>query len=355
VLGREVFLLVGGARFAPRAALSPELFGALILVSACGEASPRVEATPRPAVSVKTSAPRGEASAAPSARVSEPPPAARACPDDMVLVDSEHCTDVERTCLDDEYTKSNKITICHKFEKKPGRCVGETRRQRFCIDTFEYPNEKGAKPPVMVDFHDAAGLCAEKGKRLCWESEWITACEGPEKTPFPYGYDRDPSACNIDNPWVIPSLEKIYSQHAVIHGPELIRLDQGLPSGAKPGCKSGFGVFDQTGNVDEWVLLETPRGKGGWAGLKGGAWGHVRNACRPVTTSHDARFTYYFVSFRCCRDAEGPAEGAPLWRPPPLPPREKTDAQIVRGFTPPVEKPPLWVPPKTKPWFSGAD
>jgi hypothetical protein len=43
--------------------------------------------------------------------------------------------------------------------------------------------------------------------------------------------------------------------------------------------------------------------------LKGGAWGHVRNACRPVTTSHPPDFKYYFISFRCCADASGAAAG----------------------------------------------
>ena len=33
-----------------------------------------------------------------------------------------------------------------------------------------------------------------------------------------------------------------------------------------------------TGNVDEWVNSEENKGKSKWAGLKGGAWGHVRNA-----------------------------------------------------------------------------
>ena len=31
---------------------------------------------------------------------------------------------------------------------------------------------------------------------------------------------------------------------------------------------------------------------------------HVRNACRPVTTSHPPDFTYYFISFRCCADVQ---------------------------------------------------
>ncbi len=258
------------------------------------------------------------------------------CPSDMKLVDTSHCTEVRRTCLDDEYSKSNKITICHKFAKAPARCIGEERRQRFCIDEYEYPNQKGARSPVMVDFHDAMALCAEKGKRLCWESEWTAACEGPDKTPFPYGYDRSPAACNIENPWLKPSLSKLYDTNAAVANAELTRLDQGVASGAKEGCVSGFGVRDQTGNVDEWVMLERKRGKGGWAGLKGGAWGHVRNACRPVTTSHAPEFTYYFVSLRCCADAKPEAgdAGAPIWKPPPLPPQKKTRESASRGWTP---------------------
>jgi sulfatase modifying factor 1 len=272
----------------------------------------------------------GTTSAAPPASAPSGP-----CPEDMVLVDTDVCPQVQRTCLKDEYSKANKITICHRFAEAPPKCTSKERRQRFCIDRYEAPNREGARAPVMVDFYDAMALCTEQGKRLCWESEWIAACEGPNKLPFPYGYARDPKKCNIDNRYIKPSLEKFYSTDERISGPELTRLDQGVPSGGKPECKSGFGVHDQTGNVDEWVMLETKRGKGGWAGLKGGAWGHVRNACRPVTTSHVAEFTYYNISFRCCADAKpDPAGGAPPWTPPPLPKNEKPKGKLFRGWTP---------------------
>jgi len=87
-------------------------------------------------------------------------------------------------------------------------------------------------------------------------------------------------------------------------------------------------------------LLETKRGTGGWAGLKGGAWGHVRNACRPVTTSHAAEFKYYFVGFRCCADAKGEGQaGAPIWKPPPLPTAKHKPLSLVnRGWTRSKEK-----------------
>jgi hypothetical protein len=79
-------------------------------------------------------------------------------------------------------------------------------------------------------------------------------------------------------------------------------------------CQSGFGVYDLTGNIDEWVVSdEPPREKSKWAGLKGGAWGHVRSQCRPMTFSHEPEFYYYFVGFRCCRDTLG----AQPWTPSP--------------------------------------
>lgn len=252
----------------------------------------------------------------------------------MELVDTTYCPELERTCVKDEYTKSNRITICHKFKPEPGRCGAKEQRRRFCIDRYEYPNKAGARAPVMIDFYDAMALCDAKGKRLCWEGEWVSACEGPDKTPFPYGYDRDPKVCNIDNMWQPPSLENVYSKIPEISGPELLRLDQSVRSGEKAGCVSGFGVHDQTGNFDEWVMTESARGKSGPAGLKGGAWGHVRNACRPITTSHTPDFTYYFISTRCCRDAEGPAPaGAALWKAPPLPSNAKPSELRSAGWT----------------------
>jgi hypothetical protein len=261
--------------------------------------------------------------------------AAPMCPAGMVYVDTTYCPSVRLKCLKEEYNKANHIVICYKFA--PGQeCLVEPRRQRFCIDKYEYPNQEGGHPPVMVDWYDGMAACKDHGKRLCWESEWVSACEGPEKLPFPYGRDRDPKQCNIDNVWLIPEVEKIYSKNPAIAGPELLHLDQSVRSGAMPGCKSGFGVHDLTGNFDEWVMSEEQRDEGKWAGLKGGAWGHVRNACRPKTMSHPPEFTYYFISFRCCSDAgplAGDDSGPAVWVPPPVPDKSKR-GKISAGWTP---------------------
>jgi formylglycine-generating enzyme required for sulfatase activity len=261
----------------------------------------------------------------------------------MQLVDVMHCPDTDQlrvglTCLKKSRNEPNHLTICHQFA--PGQiCHVPERRERFCIDRYEYPNEKGGHPPVMVNAYDAAALCHERGKRMCWESEWVAACEGPDKLPFPYGYERSAKHCNIDNRYVHPNLDKVHHADDAVRGPELIRLDQSVASGSMEGCKSGFGVYDLTGNFDEWVLTERKRGKGDWAGLKGGAWGHVRNACRPTTTSHVPHWSYYFISFRCCADARPDAEGAPAWTPPPWsPPSHPAGRPVDRGYTPPAKR-----------------
>ena len=82
---------------------------------------------------------------------------------------------------------------------------------------------------------------------------------------------------------------------------ELDRLWQGLPSGSRPTCKSKTGVYDMTGNVDEWTKSSVPGERP--SVLKGGYWGPVRTRCRPATKAHDETHTFYQQGFRCCADA----------------------------------------------------
>jgi formylglycine-generating enzyme required for sulfatase activity len=183
---------------------------------------------------------------------------------------------------------------------------GPEQKRRFCIDRFEYPNLEGVRPVVMVSWQDAKAACEAEGKRLCTSSEWTLACEGAERLPYPYGYARDSSACNIDRPHPDVDEEALSSPRAIAS--EVARLDQRVPSGAMPRCKSPYGVQDMTGNVDEWVVNEKHFGplpadgseRPFISALKGGYWGPVRNRCRATTTFHNEWFRYYQIGFRCC-------------------------------------------------------
>lgn len=180
-----------------------------------------------------------------------------------------------------------------------------TQQLHFCIDRFEYPNRKGEYPIVLVTWYEARDACKAEGKRLCTEDEWTFACEGEEATPYPNGYVRDPEACLNDRPWKQFHGEALTPRNGENAKQELDRLWQGLPSGARPLCKSSFGVYDLTGNVDEWtrssVVGERP------SVLKGGYWGPVRTRCRPATKAHDESHMFYQQGFRCCADVPDPS------------------------------------------------
>ena len=113
-------------------------------------------------------------------------------------------------------------------------------------------------------------------KRVCKSHEWTLACEGPDRLPYPYGYVRDSKACHIDEIGPMIDEKRFYS---VDKEKEIERIDRREPSGARPGCVSAYGVYDLTGNIDEWTTNET--GIPDHGTLKGGNWGEWRNACRP--------------------------------------------------------------------------
>lgn len=247
----------------------------------------------------------------PSSEVSTAPAPAgpAACPDDMVLVDGEYCKNVEQKCLKKWEAPQNNLWVCEEFAP-PSVCKdppGASQKMRFCIDRYEFPNKKGVRPMVMQNFYQAQMHCAARGRRVCTETEWTKACEGPDHKPFPYGYKRDATICHGDQPWDRPSPEKFIQRDPV----EIERLWQGVLSGSQPQCVSDYGVFDMPANADELAASET-YGKGKKSDFDnvttGGPWYKgVRNQCRPKIYSHDESFAYYYLSWRCCAEPDGQA------------------------------------------------
>jgi hypothetical protein len=193
--------------------------------------------------------------------------------------------------------------LCDRFDRDRWlRAQAQLRRKplSFCIDRYEFPNVHGEFPLVAVTFAESEAYCARAGKRLCTESEWTFACEGPEGMPYPYGYERDKSACNVDvlaagapattfQPRTLPSTAR-----------GIDAAWQGRRSGASPGCVGPFGVEDLTGNVDEWT--RSVRRYGYRMIMKGGHWGPARQRCRPQTRGHGPRYLRYDQGFRCCQN-----------------------------------------------------
>jgi hypothetical protein len=218
------------------------------------------------------------------------------CPTGMVEVEGEYCPSVLHRCVSWINQKADR---CAKYQPT-SRCFGKPKAKHFCIDEFEFPNQRGAKPDVGMSWEQAKESCEAAGKRLCTDSEWTLACEGADRTPYPDGYVR--GTCNQDRTYIVP--DDAAFRNPRTRPEEIQRLSQSHPSGDRPDCVSHYGAYDMTGNVDEWVENEqgSPNERPYHSGLKGGYWGPVRNRCRPMTVDHNAWHAGYQIGFRCCAD-----------------------------------------------------
>jgi sulfatase modifying factor 1 len=209
------------------------------------------------------------------------------CPDKMVLVEGEYCTEVKEDCVEWEDPPSNKLARCAKFA--PSVCVGERVHKRYCIDRDELATSTDSLPVSDVSWTQAKDTCEHSNRRLCMETEWEFACEGEQMLAYPTGLDRDPSICNYDKGDLTDT------------NTGKLR-DQREPADKLDKCVSPFGVRNMSGNVDEWVYRDRTWGE--WrSALKGGWWMAARDRCRPATTAHDEHFHELQTGVRCCADA----------------------------------------------------
>jgi formylglycine-generating enzyme required for sulfatase activity len=217
-------------------------------------------------------------------------PPGSACPVDMVHIEGVRCSVPVQKCKRwlPRRSAGRKIA-CAEFEA-PSICEGAKRKLDFCIDRLEFTPPGYTYPLTHVSWGEAQNLCREMDKRLCLETEWEFACEGPDALPFPYGYVRDPKRCNHDFP-----------EEELVTAPDRW-IDRRVAADALPGCKSPFGVLNMVGNVDEWTTREgreAPRR----AILRGGWWLIGRNRCRAATDNHSELYAGVQTGFRCCKAA----------------------------------------------------
>ncbi|HEY3444992.1 MAG TPA: SUMF1/EgtB/PvdO family nonheme iron enzyme [Myxococcales bacterium] len=211
-----------------------------------------------------------------------------------------------------------------------GGCpAGMLRVSTFCIDRFEAALEeiladdsrvpwspyfnpaghrvravslRGAVPQGYVNETQAAAACAEAGKRMCSDTEWKRACQGPSGTTYPYGNTRQTGVCN-DHRSEHPAAE-LYGTEASwiyshIDSPCLNQLVDGLAlTGGYSGCVTAEGVFDMMGNLHEWTADPAGTFRGGFYvdTVQNG------NGCLYATTAHDVSHWDYSTGFRCCAD-----------------------------------------------------
>lgn len=213
------------------------------------------------------------------------------CPSAMVLVEGEYCPEVVHECKH-WLEEKGKFAFYRCAEYSSAKCVSKQRvHKRFCMDRDEYAPEGEKLPSSHVAWNDATKTCAAQGKRVCLESEWNFACEGEEMRPYPYGWKRDPDACNADR-------TDIYRADGQLR-------DLRVGANDKPECVSPFGVHNLSGNLEEWTTLDRSAGSNEpKPAMKGAYWQPSRNHCRAAQTAHDRFYKGTETGFRCCADPE---------------------------------------------------
>ena len=129
-----------------------------------------------------------------------------------------------------------------------------------------------------MTYLEAEAACEERGKRMCSSAEWEKACKGPMNYVYSYGDTFDPSFCGegLDTP--------------------------AYPAGSKQECRSGWGVFDMSGNFREWTATATGK-SGNRRVVRGGQRGNAAKGTR-CAAAVDLAVGYRdkTLSFRCCKD-----------------------------------------------------
>jgi PKD repeat protein len=148
----------------------------------------------------------------------------------------------------------------------------------FCIDEYEWSNNKGAVPEREMTYDDAVKKCVESGKHLCSGQEWESACAGMHNRQYPKSKAPPTQNCNVIGNRAYPN--KI------------------APSGSFSDCRSPSGAYDMNGNVAEWTESEKPDS----AFVYGGSWhndlGNAQCSSKLLLKKSSG---YFYVGFRCCK------------------------------------------------------
>jgi sulfatase modifying factor 1 len=211
------------------------------------------------------------------------------CPAGMALVDDAFCVDRWEATL--EVWDGASWTPWSPYDALSGQRV---RAATPAPDRV---------PQGYVSGDEAAAACAEAGRRLCTSAEWLAACQGPSGWTWPYGPTHQDGACNDHYDGGHPVVDLFgypdVWDAAHMNDPRINQQPGTVAAGgAFSACASAWGVYDQHGNLHEWV--DDPDGT-----FRGGFYADAAingEGCTYRTTAHGRSYHDYSTGFRCCAD-----------------------------------------------------
>ena len=174
-------------------------------------------------------------------------------------------------------------------------------RSAYLIDAVEASlDEQGralayaGAQPATLSWYDARAACQAAGKRLCSQAEWLLACQGAiavdddqdgqlhddygEGRAYPYGS---------------------HYQRGICHDKGGRTKGGARPAGSASACRSPEGIYDLSGNLQEWAGQDEDR-----AVLLGGSWyAGERASCSQGYARFGPGLANSGTGFRCCADA----------------------------------------------------
>lgn len=169
-----------------------------------------------------------------------------------MLVLSEFCIDSTEAPVSLYEHFLNDIHV-NPASGQPPECSWNTSYEPF-YDPYMGNPQRAAMPQTAVNWCDALAYCKYWGKHLCGNrqdggaldpsaplenGQWYTACTNGTGQTYPYGDSYEPTACRT-----------------------ALAFDAGAaPVPTSPSCQGGVsGLFDMSGNVQEWENSCTPSG-----------------------------------------------------------------------------------------------
>jgi len=213
---------------------------------------------------------------------------------------SDTTTDTEPTCVpstevcdgldnDCDGAPDNGI-FCNGCEPGMAR-IERAGATAFCVDLHEASRQDatadavgsdsslatsraGVQPWKGATFATAGDACSAVGKRLCTDGEWVAACQGAEARLYPYAQLYAPTTC---------------------HGINAPPTSGPVATGQFAACLSQDGLFDMSGNLEEWSADRR---------VRGGAFNDVQNnlKCTSADATVNPTLAQDSVGFRCCDD-----------------------------------------------------